>query len=126
MCVGLGKGWKQLLFVLLLSGFCSVIVNRLCFSNTHADVVILSTDTFLTVSTRHLMTLRDEKREDSKRQDTHWKNKCRPSIHFVRLNGPLVETKGGKGFNLVIFKVRRQFRRRGAILWNAQSVELFF
>lgn len=48
------------------------------------DIIILSTDIFLTVSTEHLMRLPDETGEDSGDNENAGKIRCKRSIHFIK------------------------------------------
>lgn len=80
------------LFILSLSRFCSIIVNRLLFLKQPLEIVILSTDIFLIVSTKHLMMLLNEK-EDSKDSIYMGKIRYRKLIHFTREMVLFVEDK---------------------------------
>lgn len=72
------------------------------------DVVILSTDIFLTVSTEHLMMLLDVREEGSK----HWKNEVREADPFYKRNVLLAGRQHEeKVFHPFIFLGKRRFGR---------------
>ena len=104
LCVCLWEGMIKLLFILFLSGFCSIIVNKLCFLNIHVDVVILSTDIFSTVSTKHLMMLLVEKGENSKGNRYIRKWRYGKLVHFIRETVFLVEDKNEERVLILFLK----------------------